>query len=369
MVDHRLYPVRRQHLEVLAGPYGIWQHATGTTPNEAFGSCTDDVARLLLVDLLHRRELGWEAVRDDVWRCLRFLGEAFDPSIGRFRNFRARDGAWLEVMGSEDSQGRALLSLGVLIAEAPDGAATAQAGRVFVQALPGVRRATALRATASALLGCAAALDGGLRGGTLPALELMAARLRRAFTAVERDEDWPWPEPVLTYENALLPRAMLVASAHLGDDDLRRAGLRALDWLIRVQTAPDGSFSPIGSSGWWPRDGSRSRFDQQPIEAASMILAADVALRVTGNERYRRIAEAAYGWFLGDNDGAIPVADPASGGCHDGLTPGGVNLNQGAESTLMWLTALELVRRMRRDASGARMAGAAALPALAGACA
>ena len=55
----------------------------------------------------------------------------------------------------------------------------------------------------------------------------------------------------------------------------------------------------------------------------------------------------AYGWFLGDNDMSVPVAIPATGGCHDGLTPGGVNLNQGAESTLMWLTALEHMRRLR----------------------
>ena len=78
-----------------------------------------------------------------------------------------------------------------------------------------------------------------------------------------------------------------------------------------------------------------------------MILAAEAALRETGRVGYRSVIESAYGWFLGANDVGVPVADPATGSCHDGLTPRGVNLNQGAESTLMWLTALEHVRSTR----------------------
>ncbi len=189
-------------------------------------------------------------------------------------------------------------------------------GTLFVSALPAMHRVSALRANASALLGCSAALDGGLGGETGHTFEELASRLRHAFSAVELDGDWPWPEAVLTYENALLPRALLVAGARLGDDDLRRTGLRVLDWLIRVQTTPDGAFSPIGSSGWWPRGEARSRFDQQPIEAASMILAAEAASRETGEERYGRVVEAAYGWFLG---GQRPGR--AAGGRSEGRLP------------------------------------------------
>ena len=73
-------------------------------------------------------------------------------------------------------------------------------------------------------------------------------------------------------------------------------------------------------------------------------------MRPTGRpdgSRYRAAAERAYAWFLGDNDVGVPVADPARGACHDGLTPDGVNANQGAESTLMWLTAVERMRALR----------------------
>jgi hypothetical protein len=91
----------------------------------------------------------------------------------------------------------------------------------------------------------------------------------------------------------------------------------------------------------------KSRFDQQPIEATALLLAADSALEVTGDERYRPAIERAYAWFLGANELRIAVADPTRGAGFDGLTARGVNTNQGAESTLMWLTALEHVRSIR----------------------
>ena len=344
---HQLHAVCRQHLDELRGPFGIWQHARGIAPDEAHGSCTDDVARALAVDLLHGRELGWEAVRADAWHSVAFLRDAQVDGTGAFRNFRAADGTWLDDGGSQDSQGRAVLALGTSIQDAPDAEAVALCGRLLRDALPVVRRLTALRAISSALLGCDAALDGGPGGGTAATLEALAATLRQAFATVDVDRDWPWPEPVLTYENALLPRALIVAGVRLGDEDLVRTGLRVLDWLIAVQTAPDGTFSPVGCTGWWRRGGTRSTFDQQPIEATATIMAARTALEVTRDARYRSAAEAAFGWFLGDNIVGIPVATPGTGGCHDGLAPRHVNGNQGAESTLMWLTAVEFMRAIR----------------------
>jgi hypothetical protein len=59
--------------------------------------------------------------------------------------------------------------------------------------------------------------------------------------------------------------------------------------------------------------------------------------------------EQAYGWFLGENDLGLWVADPARGSGSDGLTPSGRNTNEGAESTLMWLIAAERIRAMRAE--------------------
>ena len=349
LVECPLPPVSRLHLDELTGPFGIWQHATGIIPNQAHGTCTDDVARALLVDLLHRAPLGWPAVRADARRSLDYLRTAFVPSTASFRNFRSKDGTWLEASGSQDSQGRAVLTLGTVIADAPEASLRSDAAALLGQALPGVLRLTALRAIASSLLGCARALDAGESGDVETTFRVLADRLRRPFARAAADAEWPWPEPILTYENALLPRALIVAGDRLSDSNLRATGLAVLDWLIGVQTGPDGSFAPIGSDGWWPRGGTRSRFDQQPIEATATILAAVAASRSTGDERYGRAAEAALGWFLGANPLGLPVAEVRTGGCHDGVSPFRLNANQGAESTLMWQIALEQVRLLRSE--------------------
>ena len=137
----------------MTGPFGIWQHAQGVVPDEAHGSCTDDVARALTVDLLHRRTLGWEAVSASARRSFAFLVAAFDASTGAFRNFRSADGAWLDSRGSQDTQGRALLAIGIASRDAPEVAMRGDAQALFQMALPEARRLTSPRAIASAILG------------------------------------------------------------------------------------------------------------------------------------------------------------------------------------------------------------------------
>ena len=339
--------MQRQHLGALSGPLGIWQHAVGATPDEAMGTCTDDVARALTVDLLHRHTLGWEAVRASAYRGIQYLEEAFDADQSAFRNFRAANVDWLDAPPSQDSQGRALLALGITAREAAEVPLRLTAISLLGMALPGAARLTSPRAVASAILGLDAVLDSAPPAETAAVFSHLAGRLGHGFINVDLDSDWPWPEPALTYENALLPHALIAAGRRLRDANLRRVGLAVLDWLIDVQTAPGGRFSPIGNDGWWERGGPRARFAQQPIEATATIRAAACAYDATRDVGYRRAAEAAYAWFLGDNDAGLVLAEVATGGCHDGLSEHEVNENQGAESTLMWLMALEYVRAVR----------------------
>ncbi len=334
----------------MTGPLGIWQHAIGVVPDESFGTCSDDVARALTVDLLHRHTLSWEVVAPSARLSMAYLTAALDPATGTFRNFRGADGAWLDGEGSQDTQGRALLALGSVGRDAPEVAMRLEAQSLLAAALPGANHLTSPRAVASAILGCAAALSSGMFGETERTFALLVRRLRQAFSELDLDGDWPWPEETLTYENALLPHALIVAGTRLGDMRLRSVGLHVLDWLIEVQTSRRGIFTPIGNDGWWTRGGQRSQFDQQPIEATATILAAAVAHAATQDAGYRRSAEAAYGWFLGDNDAGLVVADVNIGGCADGLSQDHVSANQGAESTLMWLTALETMRQLRTRA-------------------
>jgi hypothetical protein len=341
--------VNRTHLDAMTDDVGMFQHATGRRPDRAYGYCTDDVARSLQVDMLHARRIGWASVADSARRSLDFLGAAFDESTGRFRNMRRADGRWVDEPGSEDAHGRAVHALGDVVANGPVTSIREEAASLFLRALPAAERLRSIRARSSVALGCDAALRGDVPPSVARTYRIVSDRLRDAV-AYGATEAWPWPEARVTYEAALVPRALIVSGAAHGKPDTVALGLTVLDWLIDHATAPDGLLMPVGN-GWWPSDGERSRFDQQPIEATSMLLAAAAAFDATSDDRYRAAMERCYAWFLGGNALGVVVADPARGASHDGLTPTGVNLNQGAESTLMWLTALEHVRALRAPAA------------------
>lgn len=357
VVPAPLHPVNRRHLDKLSTEFGILQHSIGSSPDPAHGSCVDDVARALEVDLLHARTLGWSAIAASAGRHVRFLEDAFDEPSGRFINFRTADGSWIDGPGSNDSLGRAMLALGQTIADASDARLVERATVLFGRGLRAAAKVTSPRAQASIVLGCAAISRSVARKSPTEARdpdlakEVQALERRLATSLHARFLDyakpgWPWPEPALTYENALLPRALIVSGHAHGAETMVSIGLQVLDWLIAVQVAPEGHFSPIGN-GFWAAGGERSRFDQQPIEATSVLLAAEAAYEATGDRRYRDAMERTYAWFLGANDLGRRIASPSRGAGADGLTATGVNRNQGAESTLMWLIAAEHIRALR----------------------
>ena len=123
---------------------------------------------------------------------------------------------------------------------------------------------------------------------------------------------------------------------------MTEAGLESLSWLADLQRAEEagGHFVPIGSNGFYQRGGERARFDQQPVEAQAMVSACLEAYRITGDKRWHKEARRAFEWFLGRNDLNLPIYDPTTGGCRDGLHPDRPNENQGAESTLAFLQAV-----------------------------
>jgi hypothetical protein len=155
----------------------------------------------------------------------------------------------------------------------------------------------------------------------------------------EPDQAWPWPEPRLTYANAVWAEALMAAGWGLDDDRLVGQGIRLLDWLVATETSGDRlSLTPVG--GWGPGE-PRPGFDQQPMEAAALADACARAFDLTGDDRFTAGVEMAVAWFLGDNDAHTPMLDPDTGGGFDGLEPGGRNDNQGAESTLALISTLQ----------------------------
>ena len=336
-----LPPLKLDHLRHMTDETGMLQHALFTVPDYREGYTTDDNARALMVSVL-LEELGYGEALELASRYLAFIWYAFNVESGRFRNFMDYQRHWLEDNGSDDCHGRTLWALGIMLGRSNTPALQSMAGRLFEQALPAIRGTTSPRAWAFALIGIHEYLRrfaGDRRANQ--ALEELGGRLLTLYQSHRLDE-WRWYEDGLTYCNAVLPHALLMCGQSIPNNAMTEAGLESLSWLADLQRADaeGGHFVPIGSNGFYQRGGERDRFDQQPVEAQAMVSACLEAYRVTGDNRWRKEARRAFEWFLGRNDLNLPIYDPTTGGCRDGLHPDRPNENQGAESTLAFLQAL-----------------------------
>jgi hypothetical protein len=340
--------IRLDHLSQMTDSTGIFQHAILTVPNFSEGYCTDDNARaFILCTLLD--ELKDEPARVGTLSTTyaAFLNYAFDDKTKRFHNFLSFDRRWLDEQGSEDCHARALWALGVGVGRSPHRNFQIMAGQLFARALPVVENFTSPRAWAFCLMGIHEYLRrlGGDRLVT-QIREGLRARLMDIFDRASQP-DWPWFEDTLSYDNAKLAHALILSGRVNGYQKAFDRGLEALRWLVKVQTSEHGHFRPIGSNGFYQRGGTRSAFDQQPIEAYAMVSACLEAYRATSDSWWYEQAHRAFDWFLGWNDLGLELHSIHTGGCYDALHVDRVNRNQGAESTLAFLLSLVEMRLMQ----------------------
>jgi glycosyltransferase involved in cell wall biosynthesis len=333
------------HLKRLTDSTGLIQHAYYTVPNYREGYSIDDSARgLMMTVYLDEQGEDGSGEGQELASCyLAFICDAFNPKTSRFRNFMSYDKRWLEKAGSEDCHGRALLGLGTVIGRSSDAGLRGAAGQVFELALPSVAEFTSPRAWAFTLLAITEYLkryEGDRVVRTLrDELSDRLVALYRKFSS----KDWPWYEDRLTYCNATLPHALLMSGKAMSRDDMVETALQSLKWLAILQRSAQGHFVPIGSNGFYIRGGERARFDQQPVEAYTMVSACLAAQTATGDPWWGTQAQLAFDWFLGSNDLGLSLYDPESGGCRDGLHSDRCNQNQGAESTLaFWMAMLDI---------------------------
>lgn len=338
-----LPPLRLDHVVRMSDRTGIFQHAIFNVPCYREGYCTDDNARAFLLCCL-LDEIGGDPPSENLDHLatsyLAFLAAAWNGAAGRFRNFMDHGRNWLEEAGSEDSHGRALWALGVGSARAQNEGHRRLSGQLFDQALGVVESFTSPRAWAFALLG----IHENLRAARNPEPARAARRIltekllcRWADCATE---GWPWFETSATYDNARLCQALIASGKWMPHPEALRIGLESLRWLVSIQKTQANHFRPIGSDGFYVKDGARADFDQQPVEAQAMVSACLEAFRVTSDASWLQEARRAFEWFLGRNDLGIPLYDSASGGCSDGLHKDRVSENQGAESTLAFHLSL-----------------------------
>ncbi len=323
---------------------GILQHAIFSVPNTSEGYTTDDNARALIVSILldenpknsDRREYSHLS-----HRYLSFLWLAFHADSGRFRNFLDYDRKWLENFGSDDSHGRALWSLGTILGISQNAGLRGAAGRLFEAAVPAILTFSSPRAWAYSILGLQAYLD--WFPGDRAIQEVRNELANRLFDIYERScsAKWRWFEKSLSYSNARLSQALILAGWRSDNHRMIEAGMDSLKWLVAEQHRDDKNiFVPIGSNGFFVEGSEKARFDQQPVEACATVSACLEVYRLTEESLWLDEAQKAFKWFLGKNDLQVPLYDAVTGGCRDGLHPDRVNENQGAESTLSFLMAL-----------------------------
>lgn len=342
--------VNLEHLGLMTDQTGILQHSDYSVPSYESGYSLDDNARALLLMAL-AEDAGTEdpkLVRALASRYEAFVKHAFDRRTRRFRNLMSYTRTWTDGMGSDDCHGRALWALGTVVGRSTDPGRNSLASELFRAALPTALELVSPRAWAYTLLGIAEYLCAFWGESHVQEVQhALAARLLDLYRRVSAP-DWPWFEDRLTYCNARLPQALLVTSEWLDSEEMQSVGVRSLDWLVTLQTTPDGYFAPIGCDGFYPRGGVKARFDQQPVESGATVSACLDARRITGDARWLARARRAFDWYLGQNELQQPLYVPATGACHDGLNADRVNANQGAESTLSFLLALFELRSIDR---------------------
>jgi hypothetical protein len=321
-----------EHLQRLTDDTGLLQHARGTIPYREEGYCTDDNARAVIVLTKYYAHYPEPEALELFKTYLSFILHS-QNSDGSVKNLMSFERTWLKDEPGNDALGRVLWALGTVLAKPPSPAYLPIAKEYFENSTVCVEKQSP-RGIAYSILGMSDYLKRFPQAGDIKRQMEIAADSLVAQYEKNNFPDWQWFDGALTYDNAILPYALFVAGNKYLD-----VAEKTCEFLLANIFNGD-YFSFIGCQGWYKRGGTRAKFDQQPIEAASTVMMLRAAYDATGNSKYLTLQRKAFEWFLGENDLHIPLYDFKTKGCGDGLMSDGINPNQGAESTLSFLLSL-----------------------------
>ena len=336
IIDPEIIPAfSLAHVRRLTDNTGIVQHAKYGIPNLKEGYCLDDNSRALIMTLMAYEQNKSKEALELLPIYLSYI-QYMQQEDGNFRNFLSFRREYLDEVGSEDSFGRTVWALGYLISSAPNNSYREFAEELFLRSIPHFKVLKHLRGIANTIIGLSHYLKiHPYNDGMLHELKELTKPLIDAYDK-HRNNDWYWFEDKLTYDNAILPLALLYSSEITGSDRAREVALESIEFLDKV-TLGNGYLSPVGSNGWYYRGGNMAIFDQQAIETMAMVLMYFKAYSISQKTEFISRMYLCYQWFLGENTLRLPLYDHETKGCCDGLQPGGLNRNQGAESTLAYL--------------------------------
>jgi hypothetical protein len=324
------------HLDRLTDSTGLIQHAIYSLPRRESGYTIDDNARALRLCVQYWSARPEERMLNRITGYLSLLEYARRPGSG-FHDMMSYQRQWLDTGSTGDCQGQAVRALAEVLGSGLPDDFRLLARELIDGILPTLAELKSLRAQAYVILAC-----GRLWNSQVPNMEplenvawLAAENLVDCYHRSRRP-DWHWFESRMTYANAVMPHALFVAAERWPEASFLGVAEESMAFLDRETTADD-FFWPVGNNGWYSRGEAKAPYDQQPVEAGTMAEAALAAFRFRSDEEYLNIFRRARGWFHGQNSLGQSLVDIRTGGCCDGLQAGGVNRNQGAESTLAYL--------------------------------
>jgi hypothetical protein len=336
-----LPPIKLDFLKSLTDDTGILQHAKFGTAKRQEGYTTDDNARALIASAKYAKIVGDSEIEKMIDTYLGFLLH-MQRSDGKMHNLLSYDRHFMDDEGSEDCMGRTLWACGCVLDSNLPAERKLLAKEIFDKCFSWVPFFKSLRSKAFVMLGLSHYQKAYPQDqNPIQNIKALADKLLDNYKH-ESSSNWRWFEPYLTYVNGRLPQALFEAYRCTENDKHLQVAKDSFDYILDVQMI-NGVFTPIGNKGWYNKGGRRAIYDQQSVEASCMMETALLAFRVTANRDFRNAARTIFDWFLGKNTQGLMVYNPDTGGCHDGITPDGLNLNEGAEATVSYLLArLEL---------------------------
>lgn len=333
------------HVQRLTDDTGIVQHAKYGIPNLKEGYCLDDNARALIMVIQAWQQNKSKAALELLPVYLSYI-QYMQCDDGNFRNFLSFRREYLDEVGTEDSFGRTVWSLGYLISNAPNNSYREFAKELFDKSVPHFRQLKHLRGLGNTIIGLTNYLKAHpYDEGIVRELNQLAEPLKAAYRH-HRTDTWHWFEEKMTYDNAILPLALFSHYQTTQDQESFEIAMESMNYLT-ANTMENGYLNPVGNDGWLFKGKDMALYDQQAIETMAMVLMYFKAYEITHDLIYIKQMYLSYQWFLGENSIRLPLYDYETKGCGDGLQTNGVNRNQGAESTLAyWISHLTVLKAL-----------------------
>ena len=347
------YPsIQMGHIKRMTTDLGIIQFSKISIPDLESGYTLDDNARALIAVCMHykltqdKEDLAYILIYlDFIARCQQPKGD-FINYVDQENREHVEQNAEVNL---EDSNARAIWALGTVVSNTdilPD-AIVKKASQCLLNALKWTESIQSPRSIGFATKGLY------LYHTAVPNLYVAAiinklnAKLLSNYE-IHASGDWKWFENYMTYGNGILPESMLFAYLTTNKPIYKKVALDSLDFLMSKMFT-DKNFKVISNNGWLHRhsEAEVNQYGEQPIDVAYTIHTLNSFYSAFGTQEYKQKMKMAFNWFLGKNHLGQIMYNPISGGGYDGLEKENVNLNQGAESTVCFLTARLLMENLK----------------------